>query len=204
MSTLGTSPLLLKQVVRNPGRLRALVGIALLAVAALCFCLRLTTASHDRAWSADASPRASYDLLASRQYTLSSVAGPTQSTAAPLSCTIRSEGPPGSAPGAAQPLALTMLPGDRVTHGIATFIAPFSGSAHIACARGPAVFVDDAEGLGRDSNAELVLIGIGLGVVGLLLASSAVVVRRYDIPPEPGSVAAGTPTSTRVGTAPGE
>lgn len=203
MSAPSTAPVPPARVRRTADQLRTLIGIVLLAAAALCFGLRLATASHDRAWSAEASPRASYDLLVAQQYTLSSVAGPPETATAPLSCTIRSLDGPGATPGGSQPLALTPLSGDRITHNIATFIAPFTGSAQITCAPGPAVFVDDAQGVGRDDNAELMVIGIGLGVLGLLLASSAVVARRPETPSDSGSVAAGASTGTTVEAATG-
>jgi hypothetical protein len=201
--SLGTAPAVPAPRARlNVDRVRALAGIALLIAAAICFCLRLATASHDRAWSADATPRASYDLLLAQQYTLSSAAGPLAIASAPLSCTIQALGGAGGAPGAVQPLALTVLAGDRITHQLATFVAPFSGSARIACAS-VAVFVDDATGIGRDLGAVLVVAGIGLGTIGLLLASSTVIARRPETPPKCGPVAVGLSQGTTVDAAPG-
>ncbi|MCW2602579.1 MAG: hypothetical protein JWN61_714 [Pseudonocardiales bacterium] len=184
-------------------RLRALVGIALLAAAGLCFCLRLATASHDRAWSAGAVPRASYDLVVGTQYRLSSVAGPIEAPHDALVCTIQDLAGAGGSPAAAQSLTLTELSGDRITHDIASFVAPFTGSARIACAGGLAVFVDGAQGAGRDTNGLLVVAGITLGVIGLLLASAAVGARRPETPAKRGSVPAPPAPGTTVEAAPG-
>lgn len=186
-------------------RMRARVGLALLVLAGLCFCLRLAFPSHDRAWSADAVPRASYDLAAGTQYRLSSVEGPSETSAVPLACTIQNLGADNGrvAGGPVQPLALTALTGDRITHDIATFVAPFTGSARILCAGGPAVFVDGAEDIGRDWNAVLVVAGITLGVGGLLLASSAVTAARPETRPKYGPVPGKGDTGTTVEAAPG-
>lgn len=182
-------------------RLRARTGVALLIAAALCFCLRLAIASHDRAWDADAAPRASYDLVINTQYRLSTVDGPIEAVAqTALSCTIQAAG---TEPGPVQPLTVQPLTGDRITHDVATFVAPFTGAARIDCSPGPAVFVDGAAGIGMDRSALLMVLGIALGVLGLLLASSAAPATRRETQPKRGPVPASAATGTTVDPAPG-
>lgn len=165
-------------------RARSVAGLALLALAALAFCLRPVVGQHDRAWSADARPASSYELVAGRLYHLSSVEGPTGAAQAPLSCTWRPMGGAQTA-GAAAPLATTPGSVERVTHVIASFVAPATGQVQVACAGLGAVFIDDVQGLGRDRSSLLLLIGTALGVAGLCLAASGV--RSPRAQPRPGS-----------------
>ena len=182
-------------------RLRARIGAVLLILAGLVFALRLATASHDRAWSAGAAPRSSYALVVGTTYRLSTAAGPNPGVAPPLACTIVPIGPDG-ATGTPMPLAATALTGDRLTHDVASFVAPFTGSARIECPAGTTVFVDGAEDIGLDVSALLMVIGIALATAGLLLGASAVRAGRPETPAQPGPVTDGRVEGTRIEAAP--
>jgi hypothetical protein len=167
-------------------RTRAVLGLVLLVGAILAFCARPVLAPHDRSWSADARPLASYELIAGRLYHLSTVEGPIEGSRVPLSCTWRPVDATGAADVQPAVLASTPIEGERITHIVASFTAPATGRVQVTCAGQAAVFIDDAEGLGRDSGSVLLIAGIGLGLAGLCLAASGVRAARPVTRPKPG------------------
>jgi len=147
----------------------------LLLMALLCFAgSRLVAGGQRHAYNAGATPLPTYHLTAGTIYQLSSVGGVQALTQSGVlgsglapSCFSSSNGGPDS------PIAITSTKDDaRDLHVFATFSVESSGDFHIRCQGISEVFVDDADNVGFDLAALLMLLSTAFGVLGLAAAVS--------------------------------
>lgn len=154
-------------------------GVLLILLAVLVYGLsRFLASGQSHSYDPGASPPATVRLIAGKQYQLSSPVevgtlrkrGQLDS----LSCYWSTDG------NLQNPLQVQETTSDdRDLHTFATVIAPSSGRLQIGCNGIAKVFVDDAEGSGRDVSAVLVLLSVLVGTAGVPLAVSG----WYRLPP---------------------
>jgi hypothetical protein len=154
--------------------MRALrIGLVLLIVGVLCWIARTPYGGHDHSWSASATPPATIALSAGKTYHLSTVDG--AGAGALASCQLSRAVEPVAASSA---LPLLPINADRVIHEVNAFISPVTGRVRISCVGegGGAVpvFVDDADGVGRDRGSALLVAAIVLGSIGLVFCTARI------------------------------
>jgi len=158
---------------------RLAVGVVLMLLAVLIYGLsRFLASGQTHSYDAGASPPTTVRLIAGKQYQLSSPVGVAtlrkRGQLDALSCYWSTDG------NLQNPLQVQQTSSDdRDLHIFATVIAPSSGRLQIGCTGIDRVFVDDAEGSGRDVSAAVVLLSVLVGTAGVPVAVSG----WYRLPP---------------------
>lgn len=149
---------------------RLAIGVMLMLAAAVLFAAsRLVASGQLHSYDPGATPAASVQLTAGKQYQLSSPAGVSALQKAglltSLACSWSTDG------NLLNPLTITTtLTDDRDLRTFATFNAPSTGRLQIACTGIDKVFVDDSDSSGTDYSATLVLLTVAVGLLGVILA----------------------------------
>lgn len=158
---------------------RLAVGVVLILLAVLVYGVsRFLASGQTHSYDPGASPPTTVRLIAGKQYQLSTPVGVAtmrkRGQLDALSCYWSTDG------NLQNPLQVQQTSSDdRDLHTFATVIAPSSGRLQIGCTGIDRVFVDDAEGSGRDVSAAVVLLSVLVGIAGVPLAVSG----WYRLPP---------------------